>query len=915
MKFLILASCGLLLGASSLQAATATFRVNFYRLANATEQVGDTTTWDDVANTTQENVTINNQAAAGTATLTTSVTFSRSVTDQPINTGDAALDAVFEAYLYLGASGTHATISNLPSLEPDQAWRLTVYSDVNQDVIDSQNRKGDITVTDASGTLALRMENIDGGTAAPLSIHSGTPSNGSNQELVNQLVFSGLRGRTIRIEVSNNLEGQMPLNGFILEAVTASLLTTPTITTPKARHITQRDPANLGTIALTGTYPGSPDSIEARLVVMPGPNSGQAIGWQTVDPSPSGGLYSGALDHIPAGGWYSLEVRCITAGTPGSAATLDKVGVGDIFLTVGQSNAASYGNPAATVDDDRICALINLANASPTWVRATDPMPVAVGTLGGTRGSPWTRLGPLLTDLDDVPVGFVCLAQGGSKVHLWLPADSSNFPRGGSGGNYESLLLPAIQHFKPNGFRAVLWHQGEGDTNLTPSTTAIEYKTRISEIIARSRAAAGWTIPWYLAEASYSPSKRLTIEVPIPAGQRAAVFADSDTWLGPTTNEFHIEGKTWDGIHFNAAGLLDHATQWYRILSGLTTLAVENFGFENNTTPGLTTKAPLTDGVFHLVNTSVNSSPSVLDWRILSAAGTNAADGSNGYYNPGTGQYNGAADSNHGGVLPNMVGKHVAYLSGGRAGNHFLQIQRNALIPNYTYTLTLALGVRDNGTDTFGNAMVELLANGEALITASFAATDLDALQGGGAGSATGKFTDATVTFTTGSSIAANQLSGVRITKIIGGGTYLDFDNVRLTAAPTPFGDWQILHWGATTTAAAAPDQDPERDGLENLLEFTFGNDPLKPDAIGDKMRFDGDTLTITWRREDASGLSYEIQESTTLEPGTWRPATGTTLTVISTDGDFETVEITKPGAWAGAGEPLAFVRLTVTKS
>jgi hypothetical protein len=78
-------------------------------------------------------------------------------------------------------------------------------------------------------------------------------------------------------------------------------------------------------------------------------------------------------------------------------------------------------------------------------------------------------------------------------------------------------------------------------------------------------------------------------------------------------------------------------------------------------------------------------------------------------------------------------------------------------------------------------------------------------------------------------------------------------------------------------------------------------------------MRFDGRTMTLTRRMAAVSGLAYEIQESTTLAPGSWAPATGTTLTVISTDGDFETVEITKPGGWADEGEPRVFVRLAVT--
>lgn len=222
MKHPILTVCAILLGASSLHAIPATFRVNFYQNANTTEQIGDADTWDDVSNTSQNNLIINNKAGGGTATLSTSVSWSGGTTDQAINTGDTALDKLFYSHLFLGVSARHATISNLPALDPGQVWELTIYADSNNSATDGQNRSGDFTVTDSVGTLALRMENIDGGTTSILT-HSGTPSNGpdATRELINKMVFTELRGRTIKIEVLNLSGGQLALNGFTLEAVAA----------------------------------------------------------------------------------------------------------------------------------------------------------------------------------------------------------------------------------------------------------------------------------------------------------------------------------------------------------------------------------------------------------------------------------------------------------------------------------------------------------------------------------------------------------------------------------------------------------------------------------------------------------------------------------------------------------------------
>jgi hypothetical protein len=103
----------------------------------------------------------------------------------------------------------------------------------------------------------------------------------------------------------------------------------------------------------------------------------------------------------------------------------------------------------------------------------------------------------------------------------------------------------------------------------------------------------------------------------------------------------------------------------------------------------------------------------VLDWRVLAASGVAAADGGNGYHNPTTGTFAGAQDTINGGELPNMSGKHVALLDGGSAGNHFLSSSRKSAAASTTYTLTAALGVRDNPA-SYGNARLEITSNGPA---------------------------------------------------------------------------------------------------------------------------------------------------------------------------------------------------------
>jgi hypothetical protein len=667
---------------------------------------------------------------------------------------------------------------------------------------------------------------------------------------------------------------------------------TVTIRTPAERFLVQRTAANTGAIPITGTYPATPDRIEARAVVMAGANSGTTTDWQTIKANPGGGAFSGILTNVPAGGWYQLEVRSVTGPTPSATATRTKVGVGDIYLTAGQSNSANHGAPTYTPADDRVCARLAVSGSS--WRQGYDPMPIATGT----GGSPWSRLGALLAAADNLPVGFLCVGVGATQVSEWQPGTA----------NYDSLLKPALQSLG-TGFRAVLWHQGESDS--IANVTAANHAALLATMIARSRQDAGWTVPWYVAEVSFHPATYLSQEAPVTAGQRLAAYADANVFLGASTDWLHLEdangGKLADTVHFNAAGLTDHATQWRDILRGTTSTAPRNGNFEDNRTAALTGLAPLADGASHIVNISSDTdSPSVIGWHILSASGVNAAAGVNGFHNPTVGTYAAAVDTISNGVLPNMSGRHVAVLNGGSAGNFFLHTTRALAQPLRVYTLRAALGVRDYPA-SFGGARLDILAKGQVVASASFDKAALDALRGG---NAAGAFTEVSLAYTTGEPVPANQPLAIRIAKTGGAGTVLDFDNVRFTSASNHYGAWQVLHWGSTSVAAAAQWLDPDGDRLANGIEYFLGYDPISP-----KPRLQPTLISEgnhEWGRfavpldpavTDAGlGLDYSFD----LE--TWLPA--------ATAGDGSVVHSKAPDFWRLDIDrnihPQAFYRLTL---
>jgi hypothetical protein len=663
------------------------------------------------------------------------------------------------------------------------------------------------------------------------------------------------------------------------------------ISSPTQRQIVQRTAANTAAIPITGTYTGTPDRIEARAVVMAGAtNSGVSTAWTTLVAAPSGGAFSGSLANVTAGGWYQIEVRSVTGDTPGAATVRDKVGVGDIYVTAGQSNSTNYGSPALTPTNDRVVVRTGLTGN--TWRHGYDPMPAPDGSSGG---SVWSRLGGLLAAADNIPIGFLCAGSGSTATSQWTPGTS----------NYTNLKT-GIQSFPANGFKAVLWHQGESDS--IANVTAATHAQRMASIIAQSRADGGWQVPWYLAEVSFHPATHLSQEEPVTAGQRATAYADPLVFLGPTTDGFHLEdangGKLADSVHFNAAGLADHAGQWRDILRGTTTTTPRNGDFEDNRSAAITGLAPLADGASHVVNIDAdNDSPAVLGWRILAADGLNAAAGSNGFHNPTTGTYAGAVDTINGGVLPKMAGRHVAVLDGGSAGNLFLHTTRATLQPNTIYTLIAAIGVRDNPAG-FGGARLDLLADGQVLATASFSKAALDALRGG---DSAGTFTDASVSFMTGATVPAGQPVAVRIAKTTGTGTVLDFDTVRLTTAPASgYGAFQIKHWDSIAHPAAGRALDPDGDGIPNVIEYFMGYDPQIRQALPQAAMVNGGPLArFTVPLDPAvTDSGFEVRYSFDLQD--WQLA--------ATVGDGSVTSIKTAASWIvevnTAAHPKTFFRM-----
>lgn len=310
-----------------------------------------------------------------------------------------------------------------------------------------------------------------------------------------------------------------------------------TVDQPLTRAVFQRSAQNTADVPIAGMVQDGTkiDEIQFRYFLTSEGNTDDL--WQSLPIDAVGGFAGHRV--ISAGGWHSVQVRALMQGEVISQRQINQIGVGEVFITAGQSNSANYGSPVLAPQDDRVSAWTGSA-----WRHATDPQPIATGT----GGSPWSRLGDMLTADLDIPIGFISVGVGGTRVDQWVP-----------GAQYYSRIASAIKATEPTGFRAILWHQGESDSlALTPPET---YAARLASIIGQTRDDAGWDVPWGIAIVGFHPQSAEQVEADIREGQQIVIDTVDNVFEGPNTDLLGPSFRS-DTVHFNDVGLFEHAKRW-----------------------------------------------------------------------------------------------------------------------------------------------------------------------------------------------------------------------------------------------------------------------------------------------------------------------------------------------------------------
>ncbi len=260
---------------------------------------------------------------------------------------------------------------------------------------------------------------------------------------------------------------------------------------PTDWRIIQQDGKGTGAITLSGRWhtPRKVWGVYTRLVyessghpVTPG------LAWRKARTNPDG-TWSATLRGIPAGGLYRLETHLRDQEQQDHEYAVRGdvrhfLGVGDLWVIAGQSNAAGYGR--GPVHDPPALGVHLLSNAL-RWQLAAHPLHdssdiahEANRDQALTGHSPWLHFGKLLQQALGYPVGLIMTAKGGSALAPWMATSEDH-----------CLFDVLAQSVEAAGgkVRGIAWYQGESDGGSDETSTT--YLKRFGQAVRQWRKALG----------------------------------------------------------------------------------------------------------------------------------------------------------------------------------------------------------------------------------------------------------------------------------------------------------------------------------------------------------------------------------------------------------------------------------------
>lgn len=250
------------------------------------------------------------------------------------------------------------------------------------------------------------------------------------------------------------------------------------------------------------------------------------------------------IKDIPAGGLYRIEtfLRNDSTGDRQRGDFRHHVGIGDLYIIAGQSNAS--GSARDFIMDEPEVG-VHVLRTNGRWDMATHPLNDATGTIHEANRdewpaghSPFISFGKYLKRELAYPIGLIPTALGGSPLSDWMP----------DGILYQNMMeiLSGVQ----NNVCGILWYQGCTDAEI--DTLYGDYEERFTVFVQAVRKKLGDDLPFYTVQLN-----RRTDEVSDIGDHGFTVIREAQRQLSKKLKKVYlvpaIDGSLSDLIHNNAS--------------------------------------------------------------------------------------------------------------------------------------------------------------------------------------------------------------------------------------------------------------------------------------------------------------------------------------------------------------------------
>lgn len=203
--------------------------------------------------------------------------------------------------------------------------------------------------------------------------------------------------------------------------------------------------------------------------------------WVTIQQA-ARGTYIVSLPNVS--GQETLVVR--PASYPHLAVTRTMIGIGDVFLCVGQSNMSGRGNNNQSWSHTTLTAMMH--GNDYTWKSLADPTDSNSGILDAVSqesaltppaGSVLPVVATGIMATTGCPAGFINAAKGATSITQWARGANPQARTTLYGQSISRVWWAAGGRYTQDACRLVLWWQGEGDTT---TMTEEDYRTALKAL-------------------------------------------------------------------------------------------------------------------------------------------------------------------------------------------------------------------------------------------------------------------------------------------------------------------------------------------------------------------------------------------------------------------------------------------------